>query len=416
MKYFVDPYKKYYEKLSGLGNIASQASSISSSIESPKSTISNLSSSVDDSKWSEMGITELKTNVLPSLLQNHDTLANNINNTLVKIVSKATGELLPVLESLKTEDEKLDELNKELDTLLANPEYEVDSEGKPTSTLTEKYKNEVANKEKEIKKCEDKCKDLVQQANDIVSEIKALDSSVEDFKVDISSASASSSGTTEAILGQSVKDGKMIEIEFNGRKFYIANTRINALEYQEYLQAVKMYQNAGFMDGQCGLLSQVYAVDMMRGTLTGRSLDAVKAQAAATRVGYGGAGIAAENIEDLYEFLYNEAASGRVTTLNVTQRNTIRTENGYRGDRHVVTFIGFDSSVKGPEDLNPDTILVLDCVDGKIQTLSQARSEGGHERDVYAFGGLYHAGAATEDFLVEEVENDEWYEKHGAKL
>ena len=412
MKYFVDPYKKYYEKLSGLGNIASQASSISSSIESVKSSISNLSSSIDDAKWSEMGIDELKTNVLPSLLQNHNTLANNINNTLVKIVNKATGELLPESKNLKTEDERLDKLNEELDTLLEKPEYEVDSEGKTTTTLTDKYKSEVSDKENEIKECENKCKELVQQANDIVSEIKSLDSNVEDFKVDISALNASSSSGLSVSLGQCVKDGKMIEIEFKGRKFYIANTRINALDYERYVQKYGLTQNAGVLSSECPILSQYYAMDMMRGTYT------TKVQMVNFECGPSprmNAGISTESEDELLEYLYNEATNGRLTTLQVTQRMTEKTENGYIGPRHVVTVIGFDSSVKSSKDLNPDTILVLDCVDGKIQTLSQARSEGGHERDIYKREGFYFAHGATETFLAEEVENDEWFEKYGVK-
>ena len=61
------------------------------------------------------------------------------------------------------------------------------------------------------------------------------------------------------------------------------------------------------------------------------------------------------------------------------------------------------SSVTSAQDLTPDKILVLDCVDGKIQTLGQARSEGGHERRLYAQGGNYQALGPTENFLSKEV-------------
>jgi hypothetical protein len=153
-------------------------------------------------------------------------------------------------------------------------------------------------------------------------------------------------------------------------------------------------------------------MDMMRGTYT------TKVQMVNFECGPSprmNAGISTESEDELLEYLYNEATNGRLTTLQVTQRMTEKTENGYTGPRHVVTVIGFDSSVKSSKDLNPDTILVLDCVDGKIQTLSQARSEGGHERDIYKRDGFYFAHGATETFLVEEVENDEWFEKYGVK-
>ena len=55
----------------------------------------------------------------------------------------------------------------------------------------------------------------------------------------------------------------------------------------------------------------------------------------------------------------------------------------------------------------------MDCVDGKIQTLSQARSEGGHERKLYNQGGKYLAHGATQKFLDSEVYNEEWQKKYG---
>lgn len=418
MKYFINPYKKYHEKLSGLGNLTGEASAVASSIESAKSSISTLNSSINDSKWSEMGIDELKANVLPAILSNHETLADNINNSLVQIVNKAIGELLPVLTSLKEADEKLDKLNKELDTLLANPITEKDADGNERTTAA--YQREVNEKKEEIEKTEKMCIELKNAADDCINEIKALDQAVSDFKVDISSITVSSSSNVATTVGQSVKDGKMIEIEFRGKKYYIANTKINALEYEKYLQETGAYQtNDAGLDGRCSTIACYYAVDMMRGTFTKRSVMADKdaKTGVCQRMGNG---LATESEKEMLEYLYNELANGRMATLQVTQVNTVKTDKGYAGPRHVVTVIGFDESVKGPEDLNPDTILVLDCVDGKIQTLGQSRSEGGHERDLYQRDtgkGVrkYFAGGATDDFLSLEVENDEWYAKHGVK-
>ena len=213
MKYFVDPYKRYYEKLSSMGDVSQSASSVKSSTETATSSINSLSSSIDDSKWSEMGIDELKTNVLPSLLANHKVLESNVN-ILTKIVNLATGSLLSTLASLKAEDERLETLTNEYNTLLSNPEYVYDSEGNKTDALTAEYSAKLTAKKKEMDESEEKCKALVAEADGIIIEIKSLDASVSDFSVDLGTASVSSSPELEASLGSTLKDGKMIEIEF----------------------------------------------------------------------------------------------------------------------------------------------------------------------------------------------------------
>ena len=61
------------------------------------------------------------------------------------------------------------------------------------------------------------------------------------------------------------------------------------------------------------------------------------------------------------------------------------------------------SILKSYKDLTPDNILVLDCVDGKVQTLGQSRASGGHERRLFAQGGNYFARGASDNFLSKEV-------------
>ena len=417
MKYFVDPYKRYYEKLSSMGDVSQSASSVKSSTETATSSITSLSSSIDDSKWSEMGIDELKTNVLPSLLANHKVLESNIN-ILTKIVNLATGSLLSTLASLKAEDERLETLTNEYNTLLSNPEYVYDSEGNKTDALTAEYSAKLTAKKKEMDESEEKCKALVAEADGIIIEIKSLDASVSDFSVDLGTVSASSSPELEASLGSTVKDGKMIEIEFNGKKFYIANTHINAVDYEKYIQQSGAYQGKGLRPSGCAIISQIYAMDMMRGTTTSKNRMANdRSLGASSRFNRS---IKSTDEDTFLEGLYNELVNGRVTTLQVTQRDTTTGSDGhYTGPRHVVTVVGFDSSVKSYKDLNPNTILVLDCADGKIQTLSQSRSEGGHERDLYARKDnkgeySYFAHIATETFINKEVENETWQSKYGA--
>ena len=101
--------------------------------------------------------------------------------------------------------------------------------------------------------------------------------------------------------------------------------------------------------------------------------------------------------DPILKYIYNEALAGRPTALQVTQVNS------YKGDRHWVTVVGFSTSVKSYKDLNANNLLVLDCVDGKLQVLSKSRAQGGHQRDLFAQGGSYLVRGATSTFLNKEV-------------
>ena len=284
----------------------------------------------------------------------------------------------------------------------------IDANGEETSYYKE-YITKKERLEKEKNESENKCIELQNKCDQIIGNIRSLDSSIQDFnQVEVSTSSSATESNSISAL-DSVEGGNLLKITFRGKDYYIANTKINAVEYEQYIQKIGMYQNTGFFDSRCALLSQVYACDMMRGTYTKRSEEAIKAQSPATRINDS---CSSENIDDVLKYLYDETVSGRLTTLTVTQKASVLTDQGWKGPRHVVTVVGFDSSVKSYKDLNEDTILVLDCVDGKIQTLSQARSEGGHDRHIYAQGGKYFAHGATQNFLNLEVNNAEWQSKH----
>ena len=64
MVYFVDPYKKYYDILSGASNSSSSISSTSDKISSADKIISNINSSITGSQWTELGVEELAGNVI----------------------------------------------------------------------------------------------------------------------------------------------------------------------------------------------------------------------------------------------------------------------------------------------------------------------------------------------------------------
>ena len=396
MTYFVDPYKKYYDSLSGASSMTADAEAVSAKVSEVGTTVSSLNSSISTSGWQEMGITELSSNVLPSLDANHKTVSSNISNSLQKIVAKALGELLPETQKLKEEDEKYDKLNEELKALTPVDQYDSNGKENPGYSAYISKKNELETNIAESKK---KCEEYVKKCDSLAGEIKGMDGSVEDFKkVEAAPAATDSTqdGTGTAQINGVVPgtDGKMIQVTVNGKTYMVCNTKINCLDYEKYVQKNGLHQNAGLLGGECMLLSQYYCVDMLRGTYTTKNTMANTGGGPALRINdY----VKSPNREPILQYIYNEAVAGRPTVLQATQ---VRSNEGLR---HLVTVVGFDSSIKSYKDLTPDKILVLDCVDGKIQTLGQSRESGGHARDLFAQGGNYFARGATKEFLAKEV-------------
>lgn len=204
-------------------------------------------------------------------------------------------------------------------------------------------------------------------------------------------------GSTNTVSTDSqtyINGGTMRGYNFRNQNFNVVNTKIPIETYEEYVQKKGLNQNAGLLGGDCMLLSQYYATDLLRGTYTSKGTMAATQGAPATRINER---CKSTNADDVLNYTYKELSEGHPVVLQVSQ---IHSDQGLR---HLVTAVGYDSSVTSAKDLTPDKILVLDCVDGKIQTLGQARSEGGHERRLYAQGGNYQALGPTETFLSKEV-------------
>ena len=93
-----------------------------------------------------------------------------------------------------------------------------------------------------------------------------------------------------------------------------------------------------------------------------------------------------------------EMASTVVNSMS-NESNTLESEvlPKLSSDFSRLTDIGFDASVQSYKDLTPDKILVIDCVDGKIQTLSE------RNRKLFNQDKQFFARGATDTFLSKEV-------------
>ena len=207
-------------------------------------------------------------------------------------------------------------------------------------------------------------------------------------------ANQTGSNTISAESAAYLSSGTMKSYNHNGRDFNMVNTKIDVPTYQEYVKKNGLNQNAGLLGGDCMLLSQYYATDLERGTYTRKSTMANRQGGPATRINDRKS---STNPDEVLEYTYQQLSKGHPVVLQVSQ---VRSDEGLR---HLVTAVGYASSVKSSKDLTPDNILVLDCVDGNLQTLGQARAEGGHERRLFAQGGKYQALGPTATFLAKEV-------------
>lgn len=373
---------------------------ISNGVDDVLRTFKRAQSFIDNSVWEEEGVDELKSNALPNLISFCKILNENITGPIKNIVDTSM-ELVDVLEKLKQEEENLKKLNEEYKAIKRNATHIPDENG--GTKLSDSSLNELNKKEKEIVESESKCQEYKERIEELRKIIRNSDYAIKSFSPTISSSSKIT--INNSLVDKALKEGKMFLSEVEGRIFCVVNTKINPFDYEAYLQKYKIYQNMGVLVKDCPILSQYQVMDMMRGSLTKK--DDVKALEGSPAAKISDT-CSSPNLEDVLDYIFNKALDSTPTTFRATQALTKKEQK-----THVVTAIGFDVNINGIEDLNPNTLLVLDCVDGKIQTLGKSRSEGGHERDFVkvrnAQGELvYVAHGPTDAFLKEDVENDAW--------
>ena len=91
-------YKRYYDKLKGV-DLTGPASTIASGFNSLSTNTNKLDSQISSSTWEEMGLTSIKSSVIPSFKQAVSICQSN-GNILQSACSEVSG-LLSILESLE---------------------------------------------------------------------------------------------------------------------------------------------------------------------------------------------------------------------------------------------------------------------------------------------------------------------------
>ncbi|MBP5678431.1 MAG: hypothetical protein J6X28_01205 [Bacilli bacterium] len=240
---------------------------------------------------------------------------------------------------------------------------------------------------------QDECSNELQKLGTDFSTMKSTFETISSFLLqtagqyktgDVAAANVASNITSTS-SAEAISSGNMVSYTYDGKNFNVVNTKTSINDYQAYVKQNGLYQNAGLLGGECMLLSQYYAKDMLTGKNTSKSTMASLGGSPATRINEKST---SPEQEDVLKYMYSELAEGHPVVLQVTQRDP--------HGRHLVTAVGFNSSVTSAADLTPENILVLDCVDGEIQTLDKRGRTLKKTTNYQAIG-------PTDTFLASEV-------------
>lgn len=377
-EYYTEEFKQCYKKLGEVkGSLQPDCETLELKFEDIDKKIDVLVNSSMTSNWEEQGATEFSKTTTQDLKNIVKTIKKNITYSLKGACDIVVKSLYPALEEMKVADEEYDEIQQELNDLV-EPTPTHDSEGRETTQhflyVTTKNDLETSLTAKRI--ILELLKNRIER---YMGNVKDKDSLAKDVTI--------SSGVGSRGVVDYSSNKNLTLITYNGKQYWVINTKIPVTQYAEYVKSEKIWQRY-ILGGECMLLSQYYAVDMMRGTFTSQSQMKNVEGSPSTRINNK---CLSTKEEDILKFIYDEALSGRATALQATQVDPL--------GRHVVTVVGFDPSVRSYKDLTPDKIFVLDCADSDLQTLDK------HNRKLKATGehAYYQAIGATKDFLEQEV-------------
>lgn len=347
-------------------------------IDKAKSAVNTANITVNtwnDTKNAQGLATEASIVFINNLSDCLDSIINNLDSTsaAANALNKLNTNLKVLLIKYSEKKEKEDNL-KLKETKFASTPKEIpdgtDAEGKtiykPNPEYT-KLEEEIAKLKEEIKKLEGDI-DILQNVIDAqYKNIRAKYSELSNLGTFENGINFESSGNIFGTSGTVSDDYKLMLVDvgdkmnlytYNGEEFLVCNTAISLDDYVDYINKNGMFQNKGFMGSRCLELASIYAEDMISGNYTNK--EAFKNSGIYNRID----SVRSYSEEEILENVYNEVSAGRPVGLQVSQ---MRGE----GYRHFVTVVGYKNGVSGPQDLTPDNLLVLDDVDGRVQTLAE---------------------------------------------
>ena len=132
-------YQKYYDALKG-ANLSGGVSKISAAVNSAKTGISSMQSTLSSSSWQELGAMTVNSVTIPSLIQDLDLLNSNVTGALTEVATKCT-ELVSQLTELEALEKKLESLGSK---------WTYTEGGTKTQSEVNSHNNQITETEKAI--------------------------------------------------------------------------------------------------------------------------------------------------------------------------------------------------------------------------------------------------------------------------
>ncbi len=361
MKYFVDPYKKYYENLKDTSSMSSVETAISNAASSLTTQAASITSGVSSSTWKEMGASTVVTVIVPGLKALLGKLVNDISSTLKVAISKST-EIYTKASDLKKKDEELESKEKELTELKKEESKYTDDASKNTDEY-KTWKSKVDSLDEEIKKLDADCKKLQTEMDTLASEINALEiSSAESVEVAVGEGL-----DVEGVVGEIAPDGTFVTLNMGWSGNYnVVNTQgMSVRDFERFVIQNGLTQNCSEKyKNDCLGVAQAYGFWLTGHGRISANMEALMQTPTSTTKR------TSPDKQVILGYIYDELVQGKPCVLKVSRKSGT--------GRHFATVVGMKDTVTSRDTIREEDLLIMDVYDGQIETM-----DGGPLSDRY---------------------------------
>lgn len=400
--YFVDPYKKYYDKLNASTSIVESSLKLAQFASEASTILNRLQTRITSATWDELGYQELKNTAIPLFIKRAELFKTNIDSSVVKASSIAINELLKLLSDLKSKDESYESVVSKIDN--AGFLEDISSYRKERKSLESEIstlKFSINQKVDEIKVLNSQVVDFAgADASGVIEEVKGLELTAEESTKYNSIAAAltssgvaivtgstpvsgegiltvggitfsaiakeksSSSGDVGEISTVITGDGNTVTWNVLDGTWTVVNTKFDVASYAKHVAKYNISQTNkdGNYNDLCLAFSYIHASNL----ITGQSSDR-----ASTSKSYKHAGeftdFKNDNKNTVLQKIYYEVMNGNPVIMQVNG-------NKQGTSRHFVTVLGFKNDVTSAESLTEDDLLIMDSYDGKVERMDTSSS------------------------------------------
>ena len=363
MKYFIDPYKKYYECLKDSSAMSGEATAVADDVSSLKGNSTNLTSSVSSATWQELGASTVVDTIIPGLTTLLNKLSSDLSSTLSVAISKAS-EILAKATELKEQDEKLEEKETELSELKSNEPKKYDDDNNETAEH-KTWNDKINTLNTEIKELETKCKELQGEIDGLASEINGLEVSPAE-SIDITVGTGANNVGGEVLTN----DGTFVKLNYSGSTFNVINTKkISVVDFVKFIQSHGITQTAhqAVYGNECLGVAYAYSNRLYNsGAKLYTNIDSFYSGAYSAN---NSRAYESFNKQDVLGVIFDELSAGRPCVVQVTTK---------AGHRHFATVVGMKETATSRSTIKEEDLLIIDSWDGKLEAMDNSETADRH--------------------------------------